>query len=374
MVATPERAAGAPSTAVDSALLRMTQRTPTQYWNDSCAVAELTHAVERGATGATSNPSIVLEVLKKESGHWLPRVKELALANPTWTEAELTWAIVEEMAVRGAAVLAPVFERNGGKNGRLSLQTNPSNHRDPGRMLEQARRFATLAPNMQVKFPNTAPGLVAIEEATAEGININATVSFSVPQAIAAAEAVERGLARYAATAGNVGLMSPVITLMIGRMDDWVKVIVERDSIALHPDAANWAGIAVFKRAVPIFKERGYRARLLAAAYRHRLHWTELVGGDVSLTMPFSWQTRFDAAGIDPEPRIDVPVDPALVSYLLDRIPDFRRAYEPDGMTPAEFESFGPSARTLRAFIKSYHDLQSAIRDVYLPDPDLKAS
>jgi transaldolase len=372
MVATPERAAGAPSTAVDSVLLRMTQRTPTQYWNDSCAVVELEHAVARGATGATSNPSIVLEVLKKESGHWLPRVRELALANPTWTEVELTWTIVEEMAVRGAAVLLPVFERTGGRVGRLSLQTNPSNHRDPVRMLDQARRFAALAPNMQVKFPNTAPGLVAIEEATAEGININATVSFSLPQAIAAAEAVERGLKRFAAGGGNADLMSPVITLMIGRMDDWVKVLVERDGIALHPDAANWAGIAVFKRAYVLFRERGYRARLLAAAYRHRMHWTELVGGDVSMTMPFAWQTRFDASGIDPENRIDVPVDPDLVSDLLARVPDFRRAYEPDGMKPDEFESFGPSARTLRAFIKSYHDLQAAIRDVYLPDPDLK--
>jgi transaldolase len=335
-------------------------------------VAELAHAAERGATGATSNPSIVLEVLKKEAAHWLPRVRELAAANPTWSEVDLTWAIVEQMAVRGAAVLSPVFERNGGRNGRLSLQLNPANHRDPARMLEQARRFATLAPNMQVKFPNTAPGLAAIEEATALGININATVSFSVPQAIAAAEAVERGLARFSARGGDVESMSPVITLMIGRLDDWVKVLVERDDICLHPDAANWAGIAVFKRAYGSFRERGYRARLLAAAYRHRLHWTELVGGEVSLTMPFAWQTRFDASGIDPEPRIEIPVDPALVDDLLARVPDFRRGYEPDGMTPAEFESFGPSARTLRAFIKSYHDLQAAIRDVYLPDPDAK--
>jgi transaldolase len=370
MVATPATA----SVGIDSALLRMTQRTPTQYWNDSCAVAELEHAVARGATGATSNPSIVLEVLKKESGHWLPRVRELATSHPDWTEVELTWAIVEEMAARGAAVLKPVFDASDGRVGRLSLQTNPSNHRDPVRMLEQSRRFAALAPNMQIKFPNTAPGLVAMEEATAEGININATVSFSVPQAIAAAEAVERGLKRFAAAGGDADAMTPVITLMIGRMDDWVKVLVERDNIALHPDAANWAGIAVFKRAVPIFRERGYRARLLAAAYRHVLHWTELVGGDVILTMPFAWQRRFDASGIEPESRIDLPVDPDLVADLLARIPDFRRAYEPDGLKTEEFESFGPSARTLRTFVKSYHDLQGAIRDVYLPDPDVKTA
>lgn len=54
-------------TTVESPLLRMAETTPTQYWNDSCATAELAYAVERGATGATSNPSIVLEVMKKGS-------------------------------------------------------------------------------------------------------------------------------------------------------------------------------------------------------------------------------------------------------------------------------------------------------------------
>ncbi len=360
-------------TALDSPLLRMTQATPTQYWNDSCAVEELTYAVERGATGATSNPSIVLEVMKKEKGHWLPRVHELAAANSSWTEVELTWAIIEEMAVRGAGVLQPVFERRGGRCGRLSVQTNPANHRDPVRMVEQGVRFAGLAPNIQVKFPATATGIAAIEEATAHGININATVSFTVPQALAAAEAVERGLARRAAAGEDVESMSPIVTIMIGRLDDWLKILVERDDLAVNPDAPNWAGIAVFKRAYGIFRERGYRSRMLAAAYRHRLHWTELVGGDVSMTLPHAWQVRFNASGIAPEPRMDVPVDRALVDDLYQRIPDFRRAYEPDGMTPEEFESFGASARTLRSFIKSYHDLQAAIRDLVLPDPDVRA-
>ena len=358
--------------ALESPLLRMTLDTPTGYWNDSCAVEELTYAVERGATGATSNPSIVGEVMKKESAHWVPRVRELAAENPTWSEVELTWAIIEEMAVRGASVLEPVFVANGGRRGRLSLQTNPANHRDPVRMVEQSVRFADLAPNIQVKFPATAAGLAAIEEATARGVNINATVSFTVPQAIAAAEAVERGLARRATAGADISSMTPIVTIMIGRLDDWMKVLVERDDLAVHPDAPNWAGIAAFKRAYGIFRERGYRSRLLAAAYRHRLHWTEIVGGDVSMTLPYPWQVRFNKSGIVPVPRMDVPVDPALVDDLLLRIPDFRRAYEPDGMTPDEFESFGASARTLRTFVKSYHDLQATIRDITLPDPDVK--
>ena len=165
---------------IDSPLLRMVQTTPTDYWNDSCAVAELDYAVERGATGATSNPSIVLEVMKKEKTHWVPRVGEIADENPTWSEVEITWALIEEMGVRGAAILAPVFEREDGRTGRLSLQTNPANYRDPARMADQAVHFSTLAPNIQVKFPSTDAGLAALEDATARGVNINATVAFTV--------------------------------------------------------------------------------------------------------------------------------------------------------------------------------------------------
>lgn len=344
---------------------------PTDYWNDSCAVDELAYAVARGATGATSNPSIVLEVLGKERAYWVPRIREMAAADPSATETDLTWALIEAMAVRGAAVLEPVFERESGRAGRLSIQTNPTNHPSAARMLEQGLHFATLAPNMQVKFPVTAAGLEAIEAATAAGVNINATVCFTVPQAIAVAEAVERGLDAFAAAGGDPGAMTPVCTLMIGRLDDWMRVIVERDGIAVHPDALDWAGIAAFKRAYGIFGERGYRTRLLAAAYRHRLHWTELVGGDVVLTMPHAWQVRFEASGITPTDRILEPVDPAIVAELRERLPDFVRAYEPDGLAVDEFAGYGATVRTLRGFIKSYHDLVAAVGDIVLPNPDI---
>ena len=356
-----------------SPLLTMVESTPTDYWNDSCASAELAYAIERGATGATSNPVIVGEVMKKERDRWVPRARELGASNPTWSEVELTWALIEEMGVRGAGILAPVFEREGGRKGRLSLQTNPANFRDAARMTDQALHFSGLAPNIQVKFPTTAAGLQALEDATARGVVINATIAFTVPQAIAVGEAVERGLRRHEAEGGDTSRFSPVCSIMVGRLDDWVRVIVERDDVALDPDAANWAGIAVFKQAYRLYRERGYRTRLLAAAYRHRLHWTELVGGDVVLTMPHAWQVRFNASGIVPEPRIDEPVDPAIVDDLRRRIPDFERAYDPDGLSVDEFASYGATVRTLRSFVAGYHDLQAAVRDVMLPNPDLRA-
>ena len=362
----------APGELIDCPMLQTVSGRPTDYWNDSCAIEELRYAVDRGATGATSNPSIVLEVLTKERGYWTPRILELAAANPSWTEFDLTWALVEAMAVRGAAVLEPVFVQEGGRTGRLSIQTNPTNYPNADAMLEQGRRFAALAPNMQVKFPATRAGIEAIEQATAEGISVNATVCFTVPQALAVGEAIERGLDAFEASGGSPAEVSPVCTLMIGRLDDWMKVLVERDGLAVDPNALDWAGIATFKRAYGIFGRRAFRARLLAAAYRHRLHWTELVGGDIVMTLTHAWQVRFNESGIVPRPRMDEPVDPAVVDELLDRIPDFRRAYEPDGLAIAEFDGYGATVRTLRQFIRSYHDLVGAVRDIALPDPDIK--
>ena len=168
--------------------------------------------------------------------------------------------------------------------------------------------------------------------------------------------------------------ITPIAVLMIGRLDDWMKVVIERDGLAVDPAAPGWAGIAVFKRTYDLFRERGYRSRLLAAATRHPLHWTELVGGDVAMTITPSWQARFNASGIVPEPRMHLPVDPGILAELTARIPDFGRAYEPDGLTPAGFDTYGATARTLRAFIASYHDLQATIRDIVLPTPDLRTS
>jgi transaldolase len=179
--------------AAGSPLLRTVTTTATDYWNDSCSVAELEYAIANGATGATTNPTIVGEVLAKELDLWRGRIGEIIAEHPTWTEDEVTWRLIEEMAIRGTELLRPVFRREGMRKGRLSIQTDPKLYRDSSRIVEQALHFGLLAPNIQVKIPATSAGITAVEELTAAGVNINATVSFTVAQALAVAEAVERG-------------------------------------------------------------------------------------------------------------------------------------------------------------------------------------
>jgi transaldolase len=348
----------------------MTQTTATCLWNDSATLSELTYAIEHGAVGATCNPVIVLDTLKQEAQVWNDRIRALAVAFPTATEEEIGWKLVEEISAERARLLRPAFDKYHGRNGRLSIQTDPHYYCSAEALVEQAVRFDALAPNIIVKIPATRAGMAAMEEATYRGISINATVSFCVPQAIAVAEAVERGLKRREKEGLDIPTMGPVCTIMVGRLDDWLKVVAEKQAITLQPGHLEWAGVAVFKKAYRIYRERGYRIRLLSAAFRNHMQWSELVGGDVVISPPHKWQVRFNSSDVTVDHRIDDPVDPAIVDELLRKFPDFRRAYAEDGLSPSEFDTYGPTVRTLRQFLEATHELAVRVRDVLLPSPD----
>src|SRR3954451_9402545 len=215
-------------TDVKSPLHATVSTTETDYWNDSCSLEELTYAIEHGATGATSNPTIVGEVLQKEMPLWRDRIIQLIGESPHATEDEVAWLVIEEMAVKASELLLG--------RGRLSIQTNPKLYRDAERLVEQGLRFASLVSNMQVKIPATRAGIAAIEELTARGVTVNATVCFTVPQALAVGAAVERGLERR----GTVGDMTPVCTIMVGRLDDWLELAAAKDGTLLTPGSVNW--------------------------------------------------------------------------------------------------------------------------------------
>jgi transaldolase len=349
----------------------MTQSTETCLWNDSASVSELSYSIGHGAVGATCNPVIVLGVLKKEISSWKSRIESLIRELPLATEDEIAWRVVREISLQAAAVLKPIFDEQCGKNGRLSIQTDPRLYRNSDAIVKQAVEFDQLAPNMIVKIPVTQAGIPAIEEATYLGISINATVCFTLPQCVAVAEAVERGLKRREREGKEIATMGPVCTIMVGRLDDWLKVLAEKNDVAIDPGYMEWAGVAVFKKTYQLFRERGYRLRLLSAAFRNHMHWSEFIGGDVVISPPYSWQVRFNGSDIEVRSRIDQPVPATIVETLSRKFPDFRRAYTEDGLSAAEFDSYGPTRRTLRQFIAACHELDNVVRDLMLPNPDL---
>jgi transaldolase len=355
----------------ESPFLYMKKNSQTVLWNDSADPKELKDALTWGIVGATCNPVIALTALKADKDHWVGRIKEYAKANPSATDDEIGWAMVKELSVNAAKLFEPEFEKQNGRNGRLSIQTDPRNFRNAKALSDQALEFSQLAKNMIVKIPVTTEAIAAFEEATYQGVSINATVSFSVAQTIAVAEAVERGLKRREAEGKDISQMGPVCTIMVGRVDDWVKVAADKAGISVDPGIMEWAGVAVFRNAHKVYQERGYRTRLLSAAFRNHMHWSEIIGGDSVISPPYSWQVKINKSGIVPNLNsVNEPIEARILEPMLEKMPEFRKMYEVDGLKVEEFTNFGATLRTLRGFLQSVNDLESFVRDVTVPNPD----
>jgi len=333
----------------------------TEIWMDSCGEKELDFGLEREISGATSNPTIVSAVIRDELHIWEKRIKDLIAEKSDYTEEEIVWALIGEIGALRSKKLLSIFEKHNGQKGRLSIQTNAKYYRSAAKMIEQAQILNGLGVNMQIKMPASKAGLVAMEEATYRGISVNATVSFTVAQAIAVAQAVERGLKRRVAEGLPIEQMSPVCTLMIGRTDDWLKKYVSLTGLVVKPECLEWAGIAVIKEAYRIYIERGYRTRLLSAANRNQYHWSELLGGKLAQTINYSWYQRLNNSDVEVKERIDKVVEMTYIEEL-NKIPEFSKVIKEDGMKAEEFEKCIGFRDTLDAFIAGYDDLCKMIR------------
>ena len=322
------------------------QNTPTKWWHDSAATAELDLGLERGAIGATTNPFLSNIALRTDRELWASEIDAILARNlPAEQKAE---ALMQIPVTRCAAKLRAEHERTGGQSGFVCSQVNPVRAGDRECMFAMAKRFHSWAPNIAVKLPATAAGLDVLEDCAAEGITTAATVSFTVPQALHIAERHRAGSARARAKGIQPGKCFAVI--MIGRLDDYLREIAHDNQTDVREQDIRQSGLAVTKRAYNMYKERGYDAVLLVAALRGSYHLTELAGADLIMSIHPTPQKFFCEAEDHPrEERIGVPVADEVIDRLR-RMPEFVRAYEPDGMTANEFVTYGVTQRTLCQF------------------------
>ncbi|MEW5816655.1 MAG: transaldolase family protein [Spirochaetota bacterium] len=351
----------------DCILKRITQETPTEFWNDSCDAASLTRAVGWGATGATSNPVIVQGVIKSDSKCWVKEVAEIQKRHKTFSEEDIAWELIHRLAEEGCPVLKPVYDNTGHRNGRLVIQVNPKYFMNTEKMIAHAYEIAAWGENIAVKIPAVEAGFAAMEELVASGISILSTVQYSVVQAIATAEAFARGYKRAESNGIDINKMSTWAAIMVGRLDDHLRDEQKEKHIPVNAEEIYHAGLAVFKKVAKLFKERGYRTKPLAAAIRGTYHCMSFIGGEVVTSLPPSWQEFINAAN---EPlvtdAIDKPEPPEIMAKLRKHFPDFCRAYEEDGMKVEEFVKFGSTRKTLRQFIGGYEELMRFVRECML--------
>jgi transaldolase len=337
---------------------RVQEQSPTIFWINNPTREEADRAIAAGARGCTCNPSYCQKMIDhpKEGPY------ALALLDQTLKEAEddseaesllqrrLTMPILEKFR--------PLYERNPRCDGFVSLQGDPVREEDAGVILSEARANRAVAPNACIKVPVTKAGLGAMETLWAEDTAINATEIMSVAQAITLCEL-------YEDVARQTG-KRPVLFLshIAGIFDDSLAKYVECAKVDISRDVLWQAGLAVARKVYAILQERGYSAIFIGGGARGLHHFTEMVGGQLVVTI--NWEGTADKL-IESDPpvvyRLFNPVPHRVIAELMEKLPDFRKAYLEDGLSVEEFAEFGGVEHFRHMFVSSWQRVLEIARE-----------
>jgi transaldolase len=140
-----------------------------------------------------------------------------------------------------------------------------------------------------------------------------------------------------------------------GIYDEYLQGYVQREKIDISRDVLWQAGLAVARKVYGLVKERRYHVTFIGGGARALHHFTEMVGGDVVVTI--NWQGTADKL-LESDPpvvyRLFNPVPQVVIDELLEKVPDFRRGYLEDGLEVEQYEDFGPVALFRGMFVKSW--------------------
>jgi transaldolase len=220
--------------------------TGTKLWLDSVDPDLIRDNRKWGATGATSNPIIISDLIK--TGRFDRQLKQFLGAGGV-TDEEVAWQLTD-MVVRDAQeVFAPVWEETRGDNGYVSFELDPllespecalSTQERAARYVELGKRWSAGHRNRMIKVPATPGGLAALEELCAAGVTLNVTLIFTMRQYEAARAAIWRGAQRRT----SLDRFKSVYSIFISRVD----VYTEQRVPQLGPAAQGQVGIVGAKR------------------------------------------------------------------------------------------------------------------------------
>lgn len=317
--------------------------TPTTWWHDSANPDEILRAKERGAMGVTTNPVLTYKTFQAHPEIWMPLVEKISDDLDFEERAE---ALLKLVATSAAKQFEDVFAATNGRHGLALGQLNPSKAGDAEAMYAQAKRIHSWADNIAIKLPATGAGIEVVEKLAEDGIPICATINVSVAQALAVAEAYERGKKKC---------KSPALCLVVqqvGRLDDYLRDVAKDEHSNIQESDICLCGLAMARRTYQIFQEKGYSSVIMPAGLRGSYHVTGMSGAKVTFSIHPRVQDMILKEDPAQETGIDKPLDEAAMKRLMG-LYEFRRAYEPDGLKKDEFITYGVTQKLLSQFMES---------------------
>lgn len=261
----------------------------------------LLQIIRLGVSGVTSNPTLFQKALEA-SDVYDDAIGELLQMNPDMeAEAIYEWLTVLDVQM-AADQLLHVYEQSNGLDGYVSLEVSPHLANDTGGTLNAARHLwqSVHRPNLLIKVPATLEGLPAMEQLVAEGINVNATLLFSVERYEAVAQAYLRGLSRCATAESVASVASFFVSRIDTKIDDILEAIGKPEALALRGRIAIALARLAYQRYKAVMQSALARIpgkrrpqRLLWAstsvknpAYPDLLYIENLIGPDTVTTVP----------------------------------------------------------------------------------------
>jgi transaldolase / glucose-6-phosphate isomerase len=270
-------------------VLHELERLGQSIWFDNISRSMLTSGslrrmVEDGLLGVTSNPTIFDKAISGSSDYD-NQLRMLLAGRPGIRVEEIIQELMAEDVRQAADDLRPVFDRTGGRDGYVSIEVSPAKARDTGATIQEARLLWKMInrPNLMVKIPATVEGLPAIEQAIAEGININVTLIFSLARYREVAGAYIRGLERRAKAGLPLAPVASVASVFVSRVDTLIDALLDRRAAsdpAQAPRLASLKGQAAVANAKLIYRafqeivsDPGFEALRVLGAREQRPLW-----------------------------------------------------------------------------------------------------
>ena len=259
---------------------------------------------EDGIRGVTSNPAIFEKAITSSSDYDQD-IRELA--EKTTDNEEIFFGVAIKDIQSAADLFKGVYEESNGEDGYVSLEVSPFLALDTEKTAAQAVELWEKVDrkNVMIKIPGTKPGLSAIRDSIAKGININVTLLFGLPRYEEVALAYIEGLEQHLAAGHHIGHISSVASFFLSRIDVLVDPLLDEKGA---PELKGEVAIASAKKAYEIYKRvfSGPRWEKLAAqgAKPQRLLWAS-----TSSKNPAFKDTKYVEALIGPETVDTVPLE-----------------------------------------------------------------
>jgi len=332
---------------------RLHRETPTRFWVNNPSGEELDRAITAGAINCTTNPAYCSKLMETDPEYLHGIIDETLMET---RDIERTAVLVYQRAAKRVMDrFQALYEQSGGEYGYVTIQDDPREDQDTGAVERGVLSNRQLGQNYMAKIPVISGGMDAIEECVAENVPICATEVFSIAQAVYICELYERAVER-------TGNRPPFfVTHITGIFDEYLAKVVRREGIEITPQVLAQAGCAIARKEYELIVERGYQTTLLGGGARGTEHFTEMVGGDVHVTI--NWSTAQEIIANNPPivSRIEAEVPQPVIDELAEKLPDFRRAYEKDGLPVAEYAEFGPVQLFRNAFLKGWYLLLAEV-------------